>query len=255
MTTSFQLAAVAAILGRLGEADEHLREAAENAVAQGLVEPALEAELGRAGLDLWFRGRRERALQRIDQALTKWPLATFDAADRPYLMLAILLAEAGRPERARAMVAEFDRQAPPGERRLEEATRHSALGTIALAERRPREALVEFRASDSDRCTICAQPNLGRAFEAAGEADSAIAAYERYIRTPMLDRLMADAVWLAHSYLRLGELYEEKGDRSRAAEYYGKLVRLLGHADPELRGRVTEAKRRLGLLSGERPVS
>jgi tetratricopeptide (TPR) repeat protein len=170
-------------------------------------------------------------------------------------MLAVLLAEAGRPERARTLVAEFDRQAPPGDRRLAASTRHQALGMIALAERKPREALMEFRVGGSDRCTICALPNLGRAYEATGEADSAIAVYERYVRTPMLDRLMPDAIWLAHSYLRLGELYEEKGDRSRAAEYYGKLVRLLSHADPELRGRVTEAKRRLGLLSGERPVS
>jgi hypothetical protein len=64
-----------------------------------------------------------------------------------------------------------------------------------------------------------------------------------------------DAVWRAHTYLRLGELYEERGERARAAEYYGKLVRLLGHPDPELRAKVGEAKRRLQLLTGERAVS
>jgi tetratricopeptide (TPR) repeat protein len=255
MLTSFQLAAVAATLGRLGEADDHLRQAAEDAATQGIGEQELQAELARAGIDLWFRGRRDRALQHIDRALTKRPLASFDAADRPYLILAILLAEAGRPDRARTLVAEFERQAPLGERRLADPSRHAVLGSIALAERRPHEAISEFRQSDVGDCTICALPNLGRAYEAAGDADSAIAAYQRYATAPYLHRLEPDAVWLGHTYLRLGELYEEKGERARAADYYGKLVRLLGHADPELRGKVSEAKRRLELLTGERAVS
>jgi serine/threonine protein kinase/tetratricopeptide (TPR) repeat protein len=255
MLTSFQLAAVAATLGRLGEADDHLRQAAEDAATQGIGEQELQAELARAGIDLWFRGRRDRALQHIDRALTKRPLASFDAADRPYLALAILLAEAGRPDRARTLVAEFERQAPLGERRLADPSRHAVLGSIALAERRPHEAISEFRQSDVGDCTICALPNLGRAYEAAGDADSAIAAYQRYATAPYLHRLEPDAVWLGHTYLRLGELYEEKGERARAADYYGKLVRLLGHADPELRGKVSEAKRRLELLTGERAVS
>jgi tetratricopeptide (TPR) repeat protein len=255
MITAYQLAGVAATLGRLDEADTHLEEAAENADAQALPEPALEADLARAGIDLWFRGRRDRALQGIERALSKRPLASLDAADRPYLSLAILYAEAGRPDRAKALVAEFERQAPVGDRRLLEPTRRAALGTIALAERRTRDAIAEFRASDDGECTICALPNLGRAYEAAGDADSAIAAYERYVTTPNMGRLMSDAIWLAHTYLRLGELYEEKGQRAKAAEYYGKLVRLLKDADPELKPKVADAKRRLSILTGEHAAS
>jgi chorismate-pyruvate lyase len=86
----------------------------------------------------------------------------------------------------------------------------------------------------------------------AGEADSAIAFYERYVNMPFLDRLRFDNVRLARTYHRLAELHEEKGDSSKAAEYYGRFVRLWNDADPVLQARVTEAKRRLEALTRER---
>ena len=41
---------------------------------------------------------------------------------------------------------------------------------------------------------------------------------------------------------RLGEIYEARGDRARAAERYGQFVELWKGADPELQPRVTEAQ-------------
>lgn len=32
--------------------------------------------------------------------------------------------------------------------------------------------------------------------------------------------------WLARSYLKLGELYEARGNRGKAVDYYGRLVEL-----------------------------
>jgi hypothetical protein len=62
---------------------------------------------------------------------------------------------------------------------------------------------------------------------------------------------MDDAFSLAPSYKRLGELYEARGDRKRAADYYGKFVDLWKDADPELQPAVTEIRQRLARLAQE----
>jgi tetratricopeptide (TPR) repeat protein len=121
--------------------------------------------------------------------------------------------------------------------------------------RRPRDAVAEYKLQDDGDCPICALGSLGRAYDAAGEPDSAIAAYERYLSTPFVFRMFSDAIWLARTYHRLGELYEERGKREKAAEYYAKFVRLWKDADPELKPEITEVKRRLEALTGERAVS
>jgi tetratricopeptide (TPR) repeat protein len=125
------------------------------------------------------------------------------------------------------------------------------LGSIALAERRPRDAITEFRQQDQGDCTICTLASLGRAYDDAGQADSAVAAYERYIGTPYVFRMFSDAIWLARTYYRLGELYEARGEPAKAAENYAKFVRLWKDADPELRPKVLDAKSRLKALTGE----
>jgi len=50
---------------------------------------------------------------------------------------------------------------------------------------------------------------------------------------------------------RLGELYEARGDRERAREYYGRFVDLWKGADPELQPQVRDIKRRIGELTRE----
>lgn len=252
---SEQLAQYALIRGRLREAETHLSEAEEASAAQGRVEGALVWEAARAGLDLWFRGARARAVRALDAALARRPFAGMDPMDRPYLPIALLYAEAGRPDRARALLAEFDRTATPGSRRIARSLRHAVLGGIALAEGRPRDAVAEFRLEEEGECPVCATPNLGRAYDAAGEPDSAVAAYERYLATPYPYKPLTDAVWLARIYARLGELYEAKHDRARAADYYARFVDLWRNADPELRPRVADVKRRLEALGPERAAT
>jgi tetratricopeptide (TPR) repeat protein len=252
---SGQLAGLAALQGRLREADQYLQDAEDGQVARGLPEQALMAEVARAAIDIWYRGRTARGLRRTEAALQRRPLAAVDPIDRPYLALAIVYAEAGRPDRARALLAEFDRTASPGLRRMAETDRHGVLGTIALAERRPRDAIAEFRLQDQTSCPVCASANLGRAYDLAGEADSAIASYERYLSTPYTFRQFVDAIWLARTYVRLAELYEERHDRVKAADYYARFVRLWKNADPELQPKVLDAKRRLASLTGEAPTT
>jgi tetratricopeptide (TPR) repeat protein len=55
----------------------------------------------------------------------------------------------------------------------------------------------------------------------------------------------------AATFQRLGELYEARGDRPKAIEYYLKLTDLWKNADPELQPIVKDAHARIARLSAE----
>jgi hypothetical protein len=92
----------------------------------------------------------------------------------------------------------------------------------------------------------------GQTYTKSGQPDSALAYYERYVGTGDASRVFADANYLAASYQRLGELYEAKGDRKRALEYYEKLIDLWKNADPELQPIVKDVKQRVSRLQAAR---
>ena len=131
------------------------------------------------------------------------------------------------------------------------------MAEIALAERKPLVALTEFRRGDvqgdgypAGECGPCALFNLGRAFDLAEMADSAIATYERYLATPFWAKPMeVDAFGLAGTHKRLGELYEARGERQKAVSHYTQFVELWKNADPDLQPKVAEVKQRLARLN------
>jgi hypothetical protein len=57
-----------------------------------------------------------------------------------------------------------------------------------------------------------------------------------------------DMLYLAGVQKRLGELYEAKGNREKAAAHYLAFVDLWKNADPELQPAVTAVKQRLAHL-------
>jgi tetratricopeptide (TPR) repeat protein len=124
-----------------------------------------------------------------------------------------------------------------------------------LAEGHALEAASEFRTGDKapdgpvSECAICLYANLAQAFDRANAADSALTYYELYVTTPMLNRASQDQQYLAGTLKRLGELYEAKGDRQKAASAYTRFVELWKDADPELQPKVAEVRRRLLVLS------
>ena len=181
--------------------------------------------------------------------------------------MARVYALAGRPDKARAVLQRYASELrDTTQRRAMQPFLKNAWGYVDLAEGRHREAIARFRNSDSlpdgpvNECTICPLRELGIAFDAANQPDSAVAMFEAYIRTPYWQRgnlppgvvanrhLHVDPAALAGVYERLGQLYEARGDHSRAAHYYGRFVDLWKNADPELQPRVTEARRRLARL-------
>jgi serine/threonine-protein kinase len=244
------LGAIALIRGQLREGERLFRERAALARRHGLASKALEDELTGAWNDVWFRRERARGLQRADSILALHPLDSLLPLERPYLALARLYAEGGRPARARSLLDEMEAAVPAASRADpdQERGRHDVLGRIALAEGRADDAVTEFRLSDGGPCLVCALPGLARAHDLAGNADSALAAYRRYVDTPAMGHLELDQMYLAGAYTRLGELDEARGDRARAAAAYTRFLQLWQGADPELQPVVTQVRRRLAAL-------
>src|SRR5881396_3948803 len=101
--------------------------------------------IGLATIDVRYRNAPAAGRRKVEQALRRYPLASIPVADRPYLWLAWLYAEAGRPDRGRQLLAEYDAAVPEAFRRRE-PFRHGAAAAVAFAEGRTRDAIQGYRA-------------------------------------------------------------------------------------------------------------
>ena len=71
------------------------------------------------------------------------------------------------------------------------------------------------------------------------------------ITRPDRGRLAGEFDRLGPAYKRLGELYEARGDREKAVEYYSGFVDLWQGADEELQPVVRDVRGRIARLIGE----
>jgi serine/threonine-protein kinase len=255
-----QLAQIASARGRLALSERRFREAMELSAKQPNATAYLEDAVSLGFLDIWFRRQPRRGLETVEAALRRYPLASLKPMDRPYLPLAVAYAVAGKPQKARELLAEYEREVPHMYRRTAETFRLWAWGQVAMAEGRIADAVSElqaFASATASDCRPCGLAALAQAYDRAGQVDSAIATYERYVRTPHIMRLAwvlrlgNDGTQLAPAHMRLGELYEQRADRDRARHHYARFVELWRECDPELRPAVTEVKQRLRQLGGE----
>jgi tetratricopeptide (TPR) repeat protein len=249
---TWQLTHLDLLEGRVGRVEGSIEELGRLAAEGGEQSEALGSELGGAVIQAWFRGNRVAGARALDAALRHYPLAQMDTLDRPYLDIAYTQILMGQIDRARATLHEFERLVPQESRARQEGFRLGVAGQIAVLSGDTAEGIRQLKAALAvDQCEHCVYPDLGRAFEAAGQPDSAISAYENYLATPMEDPLEIDAYYLPWAHKRLGELYEQRGDREKAALHYGKFIELWKNADAELQPQVAEARRRLAELVGE----
>jgi tRNA A-37 threonylcarbamoyl transferase component Bud32/tetratricopeptide (TPR) repeat protein len=247
----FVAQAAAATHGKLSEALKLNYEAALISVKRGFPGAILGTSIDSAMVQAWFLGNDDKALKLLAAGLQRTPLSTLPPLSRPYESLAQVYGLAGRADLARGMLAEFDKNAGSMTAENAAATRHSINATIAIAEKRYADAAKEAQAADFGACTECIQPILGYAYDLAQQSDSAIAAFTRYTSsTSILNKMSSDQYFLALSYRRLAELWENKGDKVKAAAYYTKFIDLWKNADPDLQPKVLEAKRRLAKLTG-----
>ncbi|MFZ5624200.1 MAG: protein kinase domain-containing protein [Gemmatimonadota bacterium] len=254
---------IALARGRVGEARDLWRQARALMPLPAPDGPRLEAlfeALTSAWLDVIKLDRGDRAAKTLDSALARVPLSEIDPVKRPYAELVGVYARAGRPDRARALLAERDRVVNqfPAEVRAafspgKEYDIQSTMGELALAQGRADDAIAAYRraAGANGQMKHAVLPGLATAFERKGRPDSALAAYRAYLDTPALWRVKWDGTYLALVYERMADLYERGGDRSQAATYYGKLIDLYRNADPELRPVVQRARAGLARVTSE----
>jgi tetratricopeptide (TPR) repeat protein len=237
------LAGIVMTQGRLSEAEQSLRR-----VLARVKTPRryVSAALRLAYLELRYRHAPNTAIATMNGALAKYPLERIEGGNDLYDEVARLYADAGRPARARELIAQASRTRI-GRQRGVDANRRWTLGAIAMAEEQPWQGEIEIRvAADGHPCPICALPDLARAYEVAGKADSAIATYERYVSSPWQRRYETDGTELGFARKQLGELYQRQNDRVRSAAQYKALLDLWRNADAELQPLLSDVKRRLG---------
>lgn len=251
---TWYLRGVALMRGRIGEAARLTGEAYATDAARGAPAKPHDGALDSAWIDVWHREQPARGAQTIDAALARVPLRSLPLEDRPYLDVAGMYALAGRPDRARAVLAERNAEVrDTALLRKDIPKSHITLGEIALAEKRPLDALAEFRLADRlpdgpvNACYRCFLSDIARAHDAAGARDSAIATMERYLALPSTD-FWPDQSYLAQFHRRLGELYDAGGNSSKAIPHYERFIELWKNADPELQSKVAQARQRLTVL-------
>ncbi|HEU5358294.1 MAG TPA: hypothetical protein VFU45_04185, partial [Gemmatimonadales bacterium] len=217
--------------------------------------PADPDGLSDAEADIRFRGRAAEGVHRLDAIVAGKDWAALHPADRPYLRVATLYALAHRADRARQVLARFEQEDPGGfHAPIGQPDLATIRGEIALAEGKPADALSQFRLENplngngATRCDGCMAYDLARAFDAAGQADSALAEYQRYLSIPA--GLRRDDEYRAAVQKRLGEIYDQRNDTKNAISHYAAFVDQWAHADAELQPVVNDVRRRLGELRG-----
>ncbi len=251
-SATFMSRDVAYIRGRIDDGMRLDQEATALEEARGSPAPGFSRPLDRAWVDVRHLEQGARAAQRLDSALAKTSLRSVPIQSRRYIDFAVIYALSGRPDRARQILAEYQSE-DTAYRRRTKPEYHIALGEIALAERRPVDAIREFRLGDQrpdgprDSCPGCTFEMLSRAFDAANMRDSAVAAYTAYVTTPS-PFTWPDEYGLARAHLRLGQLHEASGDMARAKRHYETFVQLWKNADPELQPKVALARGRLAAI-------
>jgi TolB-like protein len=237
------LANLALLHGRLTESARLRRQAMAVYEANGDLAGYFGEVLPLATAEAAFARRPDRARQLLADALRRHPLDSLPPGARPYVRLGLLYAGLGDLDRAAEMQAELERHGLT-RGRFAEAEWRRLRGAILLARHRYLEAQAELRlAAEREECALCSLPALGRSYDLAGRADSAVAVYERYLRTPWMKRLELDAVELGPIWLRLGELYEARGDRAGAMAMNRQLAGLWRGGEGERRrvsGRIGE---------------
>ncbi|HET9684309.1 MAG TPA: protein kinase [Gemmatimonadaceae bacterium] len=249
VTTLAYLGGFAEMRGRLREAELLWPELEARNAARGVATSPLTRAADLAFQDAWLRNQDARAIARLDEALRTHPLSDTPPG-APWIAVARSYAVAGAADRARSVLAQYDRAMKDSVQRNNLRSQYlQATGLAALAAGHPQEAVRVFRQADVDvdgmpvSCAFCLPAYLGIAFDRANMADSTIANLERYLASQ--GRIGMDVWMRAPAEKRLGELYEARGDNVRALSHYRTFVDLWQHADPDLQPKVAEVRARI----------
>jgi tetratricopeptide (TPR) repeat protein len=95
-------------------------------------------------------------------------------------------------------------------------------------------------------------PEAARALARAGKSDSAAVLLERALSIHSAAAgPLYEAGWYAAALQQLGDYYQARGDRAKAADYFSKYLALYKDADQELATQVAAVKEKLAKASSE----
>lgn len=208
-------------------------------------------ELERAQLRATVAGDVVRARAIADSAIAVAHWESLRPMDRPYVAMLLYLASIRDTTRGAEMAREWSRTTPVEFKLRDSLDVLVGRGELALSSGNGREALRLFRIADVRGCAPCFFPRYARAFDAIGQRDSARVWFERYAAATHPLNALGDALELAHSYRRLGELYEERGDVNAAVQWYERFIALWAGSDTPallasvrtIRGRVDKLRK------------
>jgi tetratricopeptide (TPR) repeat protein len=244
------LAQLLILQGRPAEAEQVSQTALTVAADRGFAAEYLRLTVDLVVADV-TRAAPEAGRARLEAALRRFPLDDLPVLDRPYLELTYAFTSVGEPARARALLQGWDatgRTAHGDDARWARA----AGADIAAAEGRYDDALTDALAFGTRYfCRACLASMLASIHDRAGRTDSALVHWEAYATSPQR-MVWWDYPDLARSYQRLGELYEARGDRQKAVEWYSRFTDLWADADPVLQPVVRDVQGRIRRLVEER---
>ena len=246
------MACTARIRGRFADAERHTRLATEVNEKRGLPGVVLADAADLARDAVVFRADSAGALRILETALAAHPLHSMPSLDRPGAHVALVYALAGRREQARRLLTAFEAEVPEGVRRGRWEW-YRARGWLALVDDRPQDAISAFvQGRRASTCARCGSWDEGVAYERAGLADSALAAYQRAVGRDGPWKNQADQWGLGPSLKRLGELYEARGDRAAGAGVLRAIRGAMEGSRPRAPAGVREVRGRMAALAGER---
>jgi tetratricopeptide (TPR) repeat protein len=246
-----KLASSAAVRGKMGEANRYWQASRSALQQRGLPANVLQESLQWAYTHLMTTGDAVAATRLAESALQATAIDELPVADRPYEAAVRYFTAVGDVDRARTYLNQMD-QSQQRDLGLDYGRQYSrSRGLVQIGSGDMRAGMQQYRQGiDGWFCRPCATAELARLHDTAGDADSARAYWEEYANTRVFP-IGIDATYLAASYRRLGELYEETGDRAKAVEYYNRFVELWDEADAELQPLVRDTRGRIVRLVGE----
>ena len=174
-----------------------------------------------------------------------------------YARVIALLSEIGRVREAKSLLDEWRRRTGVSDQGFR-ADSALAVGAIAAADGDWERAVSAFLAwQKSPVAGSLTLYNRGLPEAAAimarrGNADSAIVLFERALATSSAyGGPIYEPGWYTQALLTLGDLYEAKGDRAKAAEYYRRHIDVFKDPDPEIARQVATVREKLARVTGE----
>ena len=213
---------------------------------------ALRDQLWTQWIDLQLRGDTVAARSAMDAALAARPLDSLPLVSRPWGEVVRLRVGLGQLAEARSVIADYERLMPPT-MHSNDGAMHRARAQLALAEGNPRKA-IPLAIKGLRGCDGCTADLIGAAYERLGILDSAILAYERGLNPPVYGSDFQN--WrpavVPRAMYRLGQLYEQLGNKTLARDRYASFIDLWAKADAPLQGAVTNARERVKALAADR---